>query len=603
MSIVKFKLTNIQSIELAECENVPPVMIITGPNGVGKSTLLYALRNDTGYIQPTVKIFVEYERSKPTRTLYLAPHRVWEEMEIPTSALWDNKDFGGVYDLFTKNIISQDGSSGSIQTAKESHQAPDKNFGFIKKVLASIEGKRRNLITQIFNQKGAVSSGDIGDIYSPLKQFTQQMFPYLRFIGITSDEYDGVQILFERSGLQNNFEVSFEKLSSGERAAISLFLPFLETQVTERLKQAQLQAGITQTNNLPQYQLVVLIDEPEQHLHPALQIQLLKYIRTQNEQFGHQFVLVTHSPAIMSQANSEELYLLTKPTVDPGYNQLVQIATSENQLQAIRDLCGDTQVITSCRNIICVEGENPSEKIGTDAQLLRLICPEIASNIILPFNGKSEVRKTAKQLRQLISINPSIISVFAVVDNDQGTEASEEWVIPLPAAMIENILLEPDIIWKVLEPYKDLEKLALNSPQDIQVELERIAYEERENEIRLRIRQKLGSFNFPLEGITSEQILQKFDDEIERIKGNKLSDLESKITSATQEVDLILSQRDELKKFHGKNILKKFFNLHINQLGIFSIGSFMTEIARRLGGDDKARQEIFDALKKTFDLN
>ena len=48
MPITKFRIENQKVIRLCECSSVPPVMIIAGPNGVGKSTLLYCLERKTG---------------------------------------------------------------------------------------------------------------------------------------------------------------------------------------------------------------------------------------------------------------------------------------------------------------------------------------------------------------------------------------------------------------------------------------------------------------------------------------------------------------------------------------------------------------------------
>src|SRR5437016_4984936 len=42
--ITTFKINNQKAIKRAECVHVPGVMIIKGQNGVGKSTLLYALK-------------------------------------------------------------------------------------------------------------------------------------------------------------------------------------------------------------------------------------------------------------------------------------------------------------------------------------------------------------------------------------------------------------------------------------------------------------------------------------------------------------------------------------------------------------------------------
>jgi ABC-type hemin transport system ATPase subunit len=48
MRIPSFTIQNQRSIGLAVCDNVPRIMVIAGPNGTAKSTLLNALRTAPG---------------------------------------------------------------------------------------------------------------------------------------------------------------------------------------------------------------------------------------------------------------------------------------------------------------------------------------------------------------------------------------------------------------------------------------------------------------------------------------------------------------------------------------------------------------------------
>jgi len=59
-----FRVENQKTLRLAECLEVPAVMMIACPNGVGKSTLLYALRQDQG---------ATYD--EPAQILYQPRHR------------------------------------------------------------------------------------------------------------------------------------------------------------------------------------------------------------------------------------------------------------------------------------------------------------------------------------------------------------------------------------------------------------------------------------------------------------------------------------------------------------------------------------------------
>jgi len=56
---------------------------------------------------------------------------------------------------------------------------------------------------------------------------------------------------------------------------------------------------------------ILLIEEPEAHLHPQLQVRLLKYLKEQCEKKGIQIIITTHSATITSSCGINNLNVLT----------------------------------------------------------------------------------------------------------------------------------------------------------------------------------------------------------------------------------------------------------------------------------------------------
>jgi energy-coupling factor transporter ATP-binding protein EcfA2 len=136
-----------------------------------------------------------------------------------------------------------------------------------------------------------------------------------------------------------------------------------------------------------------LIDEPELHLHPALQSRMLDYLRSIVSRGGVQFIITTHSSNLLNATTEAELYLLMPQSeLIESANQLLQADNAE-RLEGVRMLCGETYPITACRTILCLEGELPEDlpKKPTDKKILETLCLRLRDMVIIPMGGKNEV--------------------------------------------------------------------------------------------------------------------------------------------------------------------------------------------------------------------
>lgn len=173
----------------------------------------------------------------------------------------------------------------------------DEAVNYLKHGLCQIEIDRQRAITSKYDSAQEVPKGAMPDVWSPLKELTENLLPHLRFDGIDMVNRDNVRcnwIVHRKDTV-----VDLDDLSSGEKSIIQMFYPLIEHRIRSLLR------GATEAPQLDP--ICVLIDEPELHLHPNLQAKVLDHLRLLVADEGAQVILTTHSPHIVDYASYDEL--------------------------------------------------------------------------------------------------------------------------------------------------------------------------------------------------------------------------------------------------------------------------------------------------------
>lgn len=589
MALTGFNIQN-DRIPHAEAAGVPRVMIIAGPNGVGKSTLLYALRGGS------------FTQDVSTKVLYQGPHRVLRSTQVQRR--WLGGPPRWLQDLLGSGDVS--GFEGlNFQNSARTPANVDEAGSAIKHILGKIENRRQTLLARTVDRLRAnatvLDPKDLSDVYAPIRTLTEHILPHLRFREIDFNNEDNIRILWDRKSAGADVPIDIDDLSSGEKAIIVLFLPLLEDELQANLAELETfgaaQAEAAEESGVIREHRVILIDEPEQHLHPDLQGKILAYMRRVSEAAPTQFIITTHSPTILDQAFDTELFVLSEPTGDQR-NQLKRVSTNAERLEALKQLTGSTYFLTTGRVIVCIEGERDADpEKPTDARLLELLYPRATSVTLVPTTGKGNVITTVQRLREKLDEDTFRISVRGLVDADQSQDAIEG-IETLPVCMIENLLLDADSMFSYLN---DAVPGAFGSAADVLAEMKVVARALRSKEITLRLRRRLKPKTIRMEGATIAEIKSDLASKISDLQGSLPSDeaLGQMVDRATRSVDQILADGTELDQFRGKEILAGFYQRHIAPKNI-AYNRMCLELAKRVSekGHVAARLDpIFDRLR------
>ncbi|MBN8568197.1 MAG: ATP-binding protein [Ignavibacteria bacterium] len=297
--------------------------------------------------------------------------------------------------------------------------------------------------------------------------------------------------------IDKNVSIKFTDLSSGERVLVSLVFWLFNSD---------------KYNVFPK---LLLLDEPDAHLHPAMTKQLIKVLKeVLVEKYNVRVIMTTHSPSTVALTPDENLYemIFEEP----------RIIKSSDKKKTISQLTEGIVIVSEAIKYILIEGKDDKdfyEKVFRSLIGKGLITPEVPLAFISGTN-KDSVNHWSNGLR---AAGLSEI-VKGVIDKDNGNEVSEG-IYSLKRYSIENYLLDPILIFSYQR----------NIPET----LNHIDYKQGEEE-------KLSVLN--------EAILQLIADEVLKV-------IEEKLVNLTDEEKVKI----EIQYCNGKSVkLPKWF---INRRG------------------------------------
>lgn len=253
----------------------------------------------------------------------------------------------------------------------------------------------------------------------------EHLLPGKSFIGLRQKAVGTISVRIRDNDSKHEFDI--DSMSSGEKGLILTYL-LLRTSLAK--------GG------------VVLIDEPELHLNPAVCKKILDFLNDHVcSPLAAQVILCTHSPEILTRAferDEFELYELLNPdSLNPLYRE-----DKEEMYQALKRLGVSPSDSLVSRGFIFVEGED-------DVALYENGFSEaIQGYKIIQKKGRNEVEKEIAVLQQAETKGKLDKIHMFIFDNDRKPVSykSSKYVkvIQLSRYCIENYLLDDRYIYNAL---------------------------------------------------------------------------------------------------------------------------------------------------------
>lgn len=255
---------------------------------------------------------------------------------------------------------------------------------------------------------------------------------------------------------QNGNRHALSDLSSGEHEALGLMY------MVRRLATA---GGI------------LLVDEPELHLHPSLQTTILEMIEKGSE--GSQLWLSTHSPNLINSAPLDSLISIAPG--GNGSNQATSIRDKTSRLELLNDLGVTPSAWLQHDRIVVVEG-------ASDKRYLELLFPvETARSLIYIAGSRDGVDATVRTLSDGEPFLPWVaIRDLDLINADKKTPHDESFT--WSRRTFENMFLEGELLCHAIR-----NAAGNTSAAEVEAHLLHLAGSEKESVRTLLLEEKVKS--------------------------------------------------------------------------------------------------------------
>jgi energy-coupling factor transporter ATP-binding protein EcfA2 len=448
-------MTDYPPVDRFEVDGLADVVVIAGPNGVGKTRLLERLLatlrgsggagSASGVIRATCR-----EESDP-----------WGKAELD---LVDPSDLA----LFQATIqasrrrrnwrssvvnFESDRSLRTVNALTFTFDMPDpeqeevgwdSTFGFMRdryqdtvhSMFRMIEVQKQRIAAraiQLSREGHSSMQLTFTDPMEPFKEVFHQLLAPKRLVDPSASNQ---RLDYEIDGTT----FPFDSLSSGEREVVTIAFDFL-------LRKPQ--------------DCIVFFDEPELHLHPELSFRLIQTL--QGIGLRNQLVLSTHSPDIITASLDRSVIFLSPPALDDQgarANQAIPVDEGDETNQALRLLGHSVGIIALGKRIVLIEGSQSSIDKQTYGSIIKNRWPGL---VLVPSGGKHTVESFETLYATVLSESIWGVEFFMLCDGDtqpnpspDERQAQEEGRLRvLPRYHLENFFLDEETwsdAFALLEP-------------------------------------------------------------------------------------------------------------------------------------------------------
>jgi predicted ATPase/predicted nucleic-acid-binding protein len=473
MKIKSLKISDYKPIKTLEISDLGNIIIIAGANGSGKTRLKQAI---IASIQgnPVMDLTIEATRPEEEEEKYFNSKiiEVKKGIQNPTLNNYINTRKYGA-GRYVGSLVQID-SNREVQTLKFGAVNwlggdPDDVETVGNYYFSPFSNRWQDFVNYI-HQKSASRDKKLADELKKRPDegrsiMSENPDPFEKYKVIYSEILPGKELLDINPAQPKEFQykdehgqtLPFKTLSSGEQEVIKVLFDVARKEIKHS---------------------IIIVDEPELHLHPTLTFKLIESLKSIGEH-TNQYIFLTHSADLISTyyATGNVFFINSDQS---GENQAHRLSKlNESHFELVQLIGENLGLFAVGKKIIFVEGETSSIDRLSYHKIAQTINKEIRISPIGSVTNIGSLKDVEQQIRNSIFG----VNLFMIRDRDGLSQTQidslEEngHIFCLKRRHLENYFLDEEILQKVVEHLYLNKDLNVLSEEIIRDAIKRIAHE------------------------------------------------------------------------------------------------------------------------------